>query len=203
MKKILLAICLSLLIGLPLSVQAVDGLGGAVGKLKVVTKGSGLETGELSTLEGSVGLIIKTALSVVGTIFLVLMVYAGILWMTAGGKEEKVETAGKIIKACIIGLFVVMSAYAVTYFITTSLGGTTGGSTGSGTTAISQEACQDLGGYCINSKSETEVVKGKNIKIDPSDPCDPDGVGDEDPFTGTSLGACSTSKTSLCCELKK
>lgn len=65
-----------------------------------------------------VGNIIKTVLSLVGIIFLILTVYAGYLWMTARGEDEQVSKAKEIIKSSITGLFVVVSAYAITVFIT-------------------------------------------------------------------------------------
>ena len=56
-------------------------------------------------------------------IFVILMIYAGILWMTAGGNEKQVEKAKNIISRAAIGLVIVVSAYAVTYFIFTNLPG--------------------------------------------------------------------------------
>lgn len=64
-----------------------------------------------------VGTAINLVLSLVGLIFLILMVYAGILWMTARGEESQVEKAQRIIKASMIGLFVVVSAYAITFLV--------------------------------------------------------------------------------------
>ncbi len=61
--------------------------------------------------------IVKTLLSILGTIFLVLVVYAGFLWMTAAGDEKKVEKAQSIIKMAIIGLAVVLLSYAITLFV--------------------------------------------------------------------------------------
>jgi hypothetical protein len=63
-------------------------------------------------------LYIRYALQVVGIIFLVLMVYAGFLWMTAGGNEENVEKAKKLIMAAVIGIAIVLAAYSITYFVT-------------------------------------------------------------------------------------
>ena len=97
-------------------------LSGALNNLdKAVGPQSG--TGLSGDLAGTVGLIIKAVLSVVGTIFLVLTIYAGVLWMTAAGEEEKVTKSKSIIKASIIGLIVIMSAYAITAFVTARLGG--------------------------------------------------------------------------------
>lgn len=93
------------------------GLGSALGKLKATTDGSGLS----ANLETTLGAIIKGALSLVGTVFLILTVYAGILWMTARGDDAQVEKSTKIIRASVIGLFITLSAYAITYYITQRL----------------------------------------------------------------------------------
>lgn len=63
------------------------------------------------------GPIILQILSLVGVLFIILMIYAGILWMTAKGDEKKVEKATSIIKQAIIGIIIVLAAYAITYFI--------------------------------------------------------------------------------------
>ena len=60
--------------------------------------------------------IIRTALTFLGMIFLVLTIYAGFMWMTAGGEEEKVKKATDTLKAAVIGLAIVLSAYSITYF---------------------------------------------------------------------------------------
>lgn len=61
--------------------------------------------------------IISTALSFIGLIFIVLIIYSGITWMTAGGDESNVTKAKKILKQSIIGLIVVLAAYIISYFI--------------------------------------------------------------------------------------
>ncbi len=70
------------------------------------------------TLPQLVGTIINVALSLIGLIFLCLMVYAGFLWLTARGEAEPIDKAKEIIKTSIIGLVVVMSAYAITALVT-------------------------------------------------------------------------------------
>ena len=81
--------------------------------------GVGSETGlgdkDLPTV---VGTSINIALSMVGLIFLILTVYAGLLWMTAEGEESKVDKARKMIIAAVIGLTIVMSASGITYLVT-------------------------------------------------------------------------------------
>lgn len=72
-----------------------------------------------------VGVIIQAALGFVGVIFMLLMIYAGYLWMTARGNEEDVAKAKKIITASIIGLIIVVSAYAISYLVIFTLGDAT------------------------------------------------------------------------------
>lgn len=90
--------------------QAEDFLGNAV-------RPTGLPT---QPVQNTVGNIIQVALTMVGTIFFILMVYAGYIWMTARGEEEKITKAREIIIAAIIGLALIVAAYAVTNFITST-----------------------------------------------------------------------------------
>ena len=109
-------------------------------------------TGLASDLPSSVGTIISAALSLVGTIFLVLTIYAGILWMTASGNEDQVGKAKKIITAAIIGLVITMAAYAITSFVTGRLGGgSEGGGTTTTVTPTDKTTCEAAGGSCAAS----------------------------------------------------
>lgn len=69
----------------------------------------------------TVARIIRVAMGLLGTIALGVILYAGFTWMTAGGNEEKVEEAKKWISAGVIGLAIILSAYAVTTFVINSL----------------------------------------------------------------------------------
>ena len=64
-----------------------------------------------------VGNVIGIVLSFLGIIFLAYMVWAGYNWMTAGGSTEKVKEAQGTIQRAIIGLIVVLSAYALSTFV--------------------------------------------------------------------------------------
>ncbi len=91
---------------------------------------TGLEsTGEeaYGTLDQSIGQwvgskIITPALALVGVIFLVLMVYAGFLWMTAGGKSDQVQKAKDLMIRAIIGVIIISAAYAITTFVFRAIG---------------------------------------------------------------------------------
>lgn len=69
-----------------------------------------------------IGNLVGVVLSFLGIIFLVLIIYGGFLWMTAHGNEEQVKKARNIVLSAVIGLVVILSAYAITYFITTEFG---------------------------------------------------------------------------------
>ena len=91
----------------------------------------------ISKVEGKgIGLImasvIKAFLGLLGIIFIVLIITAGYKLMTAGGNEEKVKEAQEMIKKAVIGLIIIVAAYAITYFIFNALPwGGTGGVVGS------------------------------------------------------------------------
>jgi len=86
--------------------------------------GSGLgETGDPSTeqLPQLIGNLINIFLSVLGIIFIVLVVYAGWLYLTSGGEEEKVKKAKRLLGQAIIGLIIIIAAYAIAGFVIASL----------------------------------------------------------------------------------
>lgn len=83
-------------------------------------------------LEVIVGLLINAALGLVGVVLLAFMIYAGFLWMTAGGDEEKVRKARGMIFNAIIGLVIVAISYAITDFVLARLVEVTGGGTAAG-----------------------------------------------------------------------
>lgn len=68
-----------------------------------------------------VGTIIAGLLSLLGVVFLVLMVYAGYLWMTAQGDPKKADKAKDIIKNSVIGLVLVLAAYGITRLVVSLL----------------------------------------------------------------------------------
>lgn len=72
---------------------------------------------DMDSLSEIIGAAIKAFLSLLGVIFLVLMIYAGFHWMTAQGDEQKVEKAKNTIVRAIVGLVIVVGAYAIWAFI--------------------------------------------------------------------------------------
>ncbi len=68
-----------------------------------------------------IGSIISIVLSILGMLFIFLMVYGGYLWMTAMGNETQSTKAKDLIQAAVIGLIIMLAAYAISYFITNAL----------------------------------------------------------------------------------
>ena len=64
-----------------------------------------------------IGKIVGAALAFIGILFFILMIYGGFLWMTARGNEENVTKAKELIIAAVIGLVIVLAAYAITAYI--------------------------------------------------------------------------------------
>lgn len=77
-----------------------------------------------------VGRLINYALVLVGVIFLVMAIYGGFLYMTAGGNEEQVKKGKRLITNTFIGLVIVLAAYAISSFVVGQvIDATTGGET--------------------------------------------------------------------------
>jgi hypothetical protein len=76
--------------------------------------------------------IIKYALGLLGLVTLVMMLYGGFMWMTAGGNEEQIAQAKRILVNAVIGLAIILSAYAIVIFVSRLLGIGAGGGGGGG-----------------------------------------------------------------------
>lgn len=71
--------------------------------------------------------IIKTAMGLLGIVAVVIILIGGFKWMTAGGNDEQTGEAKKWIFSGVIGLAIILSAYALaTYIINSLVTATTG-----------------------------------------------------------------------------
>lgn len=82
------------------------------------------------TLPRAVGSIISAILGFVGVILLVIMVYAGFLWLTAGGNDDQVGHAKQLIKNGVIGMAITLSAFVITQFVVNAVSGALNQGTG-------------------------------------------------------------------------
>lgn len=85
--------------------------------LGAVGGATGLSKGKTEDLRVVIGNIIKTALSFLGVVAIVIILIGGFKYMTAGGDTEKVKNAQNYIMYGIIGLVIILSAYAISSFV--------------------------------------------------------------------------------------
>lgn len=65
--------------------------------------------------------VIRVLMGLLGIVAVVIILIGGFTWMTAGGNEEKVGEAKKWIFSGVIGLAIILSAYALATFVINSL----------------------------------------------------------------------------------
>ncbi|MBI4121962.1 MAG: hypothetical protein HY461_01385 [Parcubacteria group bacterium] len=90
-------------------------IGDALGRAKNLAGKSGLESDQ--SPETIVGSVINVIIGILGIVAVGLIIYAGSLWITAAGNEEKVTQAKTLIKQVVVGIIIVGMAYAITAFI--------------------------------------------------------------------------------------
>lgn len=99
-------------------------------------------------IRATIAKIINISLSFLGVIAIGIVLYGGFMYMTAGGSDEKVGTAKKIMMNGVIGLAIVLASFAIARFVLSALSGSTGsGSVSSDDPANS--ACTDPSGICV------------------------------------------------------
>jgi len=89
--------------------------------LKSTANQAGFNTQGTSTPADIAGNIIGYALGLLGIIFVILVIYAGFLWMTAQGNEEQITKAKKMITNAVIGIIIISMAYIITNFVLTNI----------------------------------------------------------------------------------
>ncbi len=73
------------------------------------------------TLEDYVSNIVSVALTIIGTLFFLLVVYGGFVWTKARGDKNEADRAKEIITMATIGIVVVLIAYAISSFVVKAL----------------------------------------------------------------------------------
>jgi len=61
--------------------------------------------------------VIRTVLGILGIIALGLLIYGGVVWMTSGGNPQKIELAKKILLNTLIGLIIILLAFAIVQYV--------------------------------------------------------------------------------------
>lgn len=113
--------------------SALGGLKSAAG-----TAGFGAQAPSLPALVGN---FVNAVLGLSGLVLVVLLVYGGILYLTAAGNEEQVKKAKSVLRNAVIGLVIIVSAYAVSVFVVGQLTSVVGGTAGAGSSEIPLPTC--------------------------------------------------------------
>ncbi|MBU1036918.1 hypothetical protein KKF32_02695 [Patescibacteria group bacterium] len=121
---ILASFIVAFFIYVPLSVSAQASLG-------IEVPGStGLGTTNLTEI---IVKVVRIVLGFLGIIAVIIILYGGYIWMTSVGEEDKINKAKKILINGVIGLIIILSAFAiVSYIISRFQEITTGGGPGGG-----------------------------------------------------------------------
>ena len=83
-----------------------------------VQTATGLGNEDPRTMAGSV---IRILLGFLGIIAVIIILYGGFKWMTAAGNEDQVGQAKKMIGAGVIGLVIILAAFAIANFVVNAL----------------------------------------------------------------------------------
>lgn len=98
--------------------------GDVFGTREIEDPESGIALGKRS-LQATVVRLINVALSLLGIIAVVIVLIGGFKWMTAGGNDDKVAEARKLIFAGIVGMAILLSAWAIARFVLSNLASAT------------------------------------------------------------------------------
>ncbi|MCG2700546.1 hypothetical protein L6267_00045, partial [Candidatus Parcubacteria bacterium] len=135
--------------------------------------------------------IIRVFLGLLGLIAVLFIMYAGWLWMTSEGDEQKVRKAKDTLKSAVIGLVIMLASFAIVSFILQKMQVGSGGmGTGDGPPALGV-GINALGGGIIEahypSRNQTGVPRNTKIAITFKEPIQLNTIIDDTNGSG-SLG---------------
>jgi len=121
--------------------------------------------------------IIRIVIGFLGIIAVGLIIYAGWLWMSSGGNEEKVEQAKKTLTNAVIGLIIIIASFAIASFILNKLIGATSGDMTSAPGGGTGGGVATLGSGIINShypeRNQKDIPRNTKIAITFKEAIDP------------------------------
>lgn len=116
MKKVLITFILivaTLLLSTGV-VYATSAQDAALAGLKTTNTQAEMSEGDPSqTIGGAISIL----LGILSLIFLIITIYAGVMWMTASGNVDSVEKARRMLIEGAIGFVLTLSAYAFTAYV--------------------------------------------------------------------------------------
>ncbi len=115
--------------------------------------------------------IVQIFFGFLGIIAVLIVMYGGFIWMTAGGDVAKIEKAKKLLVNAVIGLVIIFSAFAIVSFVINALLGNGSGGNGRGTNPIVPGSIDDWGRSAIGAGPIESVYPApgqKNVPINTS-----------------------------------
>ncbi len=67
-------------------------------------------------------LVIKGFMSLLGILFLCFVLYAGFMWLTSAGEEEKIRKAKSTLVTGVIGMIIIFAAFSIAQLVITAFG---------------------------------------------------------------------------------
>ena len=134
---------------------------------ETVASAAGLGTQSVLT---TIGTIISVILGFIGVVFLILLIYSGWVWMTAGGEEERIKKAKRTLINATIGIIITFSAYAIASFVLNAIGDATNTNSDGSNGGVTVEALSgSLGSGPIRdhypSRSATDIARNTRIMV--------------------------------------
>ncbi|HAO81427.1 MAG: hypothetical protein UV57_C0012G0012 [Parcubacteria group bacterium GW2011_GWD2_43_10] len=124
MKKTIKYVAGALAYGLPAMVMA-QGITSDLSNLGLNEFGNETNLGTNVALIATIARIINILLGFLGVIAVVLVLLGGFKWMTAAGNEDKIGEAKKLMGAGVVGLVIILAAYAIAAFVVNQLASAT------------------------------------------------------------------------------
>lgn len=93
------------------------GVGDAFAQSPLPTQGQAGVPSTFSSVSTSIGTIFNLVFAIAGAVFVILLLVGGIQYLTAAGNEEATGKARRLLVDAIVGLIIVLAAYAIGRFI--------------------------------------------------------------------------------------
>jgi hypothetical protein len=119
-RKTIAFATLALLCGVFFGAQIVDAAPSILDQTNTFNRNIGFETP--TDIRYTIALAIRVVLSLLGMIFLAMILYAGFTIMTAAGEQSKVDTGKNTLKYAVIGMVIVFSSYGIAGLVTNLIG---------------------------------------------------------------------------------
>jgi hypothetical protein len=137
----------------------------------------GLATGTVTDPRILILNIVKYLLTFLGLIAVVFVMWAGFLWMTSEGDPAKIDKAKKTLVNAVIGVAIIISAFAIVIYINKLVTGKITGTAGSSTTASVGIGLGVSGSRVIEShypeRNQTNVPRNTKIAVTFKEAIDP------------------------------